>query len=66
MAKTKNEFSELINSQTDEEICGKAVGQVAEILSVSIAQLDSYIAERMLRMIIALCQSELKGGNGNG
>ena len=48
---------------TDEERAGEAVAKVAMVLNTSLAGLDDYTAERMLRMIISLCRSELKGGH---
>ncbi len=48
--------------RSDEQIAGEAVGKAAMVLNESLASLDDVIAERMLRMIIALCQSELRSG----
>ncbi len=47
---------------TDEQIVGSAIGKVAMILNESIPAIDEHHVERMLRMIISLCQSELRGG----
>lgn len=58
-----SEQKEEPESRTDEQIAGNAVGQVAMIVTESLAGLDDHIAERMLRMIISMCQSELKGGH---
>lgn len=48
--------------QTDEQRIGEAVGRVAMTLSENINSMNEHAAERMLRMIVSLCQSELKGG----
>ncbi len=55
--------TENIPPLSDEQIVGSAVGKVAMILSESFPALDDYHAGRMLRMVMALCQSELKGGH---
>ena len=46
---------------TDEQLVGSAVGQFAMLLNETLPAIDDYHATRMLRMVIALCQSELKG-----
>ena len=48
--------------RSDEQIVGEAVGKVAIVLNESLAALGDVGAERMLRMIVALCQSELRSG----
>lgn len=47
---------------THEQAAGAAIGKVAMILSESLAGMPEYASDRMLRMIISLCQSEMKGG----
>ncbi len=48
---------------TDEQLVGSAVGQFAMLLNETLPAIDDYHAARMLRQMISLCQSELRGAN---